>query len=98
MADESAFRVYLYGLDREYKMVFYSYLPFGQISANRIAGTARQLKSDFPSIEFVYAVDNSYTIHRAYKDLYLNDSIENRVTFKMMLEQFGFLVGVPGSD
>lgn len=82
-------RVFFYGLDETYKLVHFYFCPKEDLSIWNIRATGRTLRHDFPNIRYVYAVDNSALIFMAYRELRCQDSTENRVEFKMMLEQYG---------
>ena len=94
MGFDCAQRVYLYGLDVEYRLVHCYYIPFGLVTASELAITAKQLKYKYPSVCNVYAVDNGHMIYRAYMELLRDNSLENRVAFKLMLQQYGFEIGL----
>lgn len=85
-------KVYLYGLDETYKIVRWHYLPREYATVYAIRQTAKGLRSDYPSIQHVFAVDNSSMIYRAFKDIFRENSTANRVEFKMLLEQYGIAV------
>lgn len=81
--------VYFYGLDETYRLVHFYFCPRGDLSIWSIRVVSRALRADFPSIRYVYAVDNSPMIYDAYKELRREDSTQSRVEFKLMLEQYG---------
>ena len=82
-------RVFFYGLDESYKLVHFYFCPKEDLSIWNIRATGKTLRHDFPNIRYVYAIDNSSMIYMAYRYLRNKDSTENRVEFKMMLEQYG---------
>jgi len=82
-------RVYFYGLDEAYKLVHFYFCPKEELSIWNIRATGKTMRHDFPNVRYVFAVDNSALIYMAYRDLRRQDSTENRVEFKMMLEQYG---------
>ena len=81
--------VYFYGLDEAYKLVHFYFFPKEEVSIWNIRATGKTLRMDFPNIRYVYAVDNSSAIYSAFRDLRRQDSTQNRVEFKIMLEQYG---------
>ena len=82
-------RVFFYGLDETYKLVHYYFCPKDELTIWSIRATGKALRQDYPHIRHVYAVDGGTLIYLAYRDLSRQDSTENRVEFKMMLEQYG---------
>lgn len=85
-------RVYLYGLDEEYRLVRYTSITDEYLTISNIQFSAKDLKTRYPSIVMVFAVDNKYGVYRAYKDLSLDNSVENRVLFKIELETNGIRI------
>lgn len=85
-------RVFFYGLDETYKLVHYYFCPKEDLTIWNIRATGKTLRQDYPNIRYAYAVDSSTMIYLAYRDLMRQDSTENRVGFKMMLEQYGIAI------
>lgn len=92
MFDAEKGRVYIYGLDETYKVIHWYFLPGEYATVYAIRQTAKTLKKEYPNCAHVYAVDNSRMIYSALKDIFRENSIANRVEFKMLLEQYGIAV------
>lgn len=85
-------RTFLYGLDNEYHVVRYHYIAHDILSISEMRICADLLKRYYPNITSVYAVDNCFEIYQEYRNLMKKRSVENRVMFKMMLEERGLRV------
>ena len=90
--------VYIYGLDEKYNLVHYFFILKDALIGGRggitaqIKSTAQYLKEAYPSVSYIYQVDNSRDIYKAFKELKEESKLENHVHFKMMLEQYGFRI------
>lgn len=87
--DNKRFRVYLYGLDDEYRVIRYAYIPNDEVTIWELKFQASILNLEFPNITSVWAVDNDYEIYLACRDSMKTNLVEDRVVFKIMLEQYG---------
>lgn len=85
-------RVYLYGLDNEYHIVRYHYIKPQFVSINEIMTCASRMKRYYPNIRMIFAVDNSFEICQECHNSMKTRSVENRVMFKMMLEERGLRI------
>lgn len=85
-------RTYLYGLDREYRIVRYHYIERELLSIKEIKICADLLKRYYPNIAFVYAVDNCYEIYQDCVKTMKIRSVENCVMFKILLEERGLRI------
>lgn len=85
-------RVFLYGLDEEYRVIHYTYVDCAQLRLRDIMFQASMLKENHPNIKLIYAADNSYTVYRACQDAMRKASVEDRVLFKTVLEAEGMRV------
>lgn len=84
--------VYIYGLNDEYRVVHYFFIPKEVMSMKRVQNTANYLKSAYPSVTSIFAVDNCREIYKAFMQIKENSKIENRADFKMLLEQYGIRI------
>ena len=84
--DNKKFRVYLYGLDDEYHVIRYAYIPNDEVTIGELKSQALILNFEFPNITSVWAVDNDYEIYLACRDSMKTNLMEDRVIFKIMLE------------
>ena len=96
MGNEASSRVYLYGLNREYQLVRFIYIPAAEVTIMGLLAGAEGLRSRYLDLRYVYAVDNSYAIFDAFRELTHDDSVENRAVFKVMLEQYGMPIPIGG--
>ena len=86
-------RVYFYGLNGSsggYRVIRYAYIQ-GNYSINDLVFQGKNLKTQYPSIEQIYAVDNSYSIYHGFLDA-IRGGMEDRVLFKILLETEGIRV------
>ena len=90
-------KVFLYGIAsarNQYAVVRYVYID-GEKEHITIRGMMREaewLRFRNPTIEHVYAMDDSASLAFAYKDTIKSNSVEGNVTFKCMLEQNGLMI------
>ena len=85
-------RVFLYGLDQIYRIVHYTVIPVGGVSIGRLFMAASWLRRSYPGIRHVFAVDNSPSIYDAYRKTIKQNTIDEYVLFKILLEQLGMKV------
>ena len=90
-------KVFLYGIAsarNQYAVVRYAYID-GEKEPITIKGMVREaewLRFRNPTIEHVYALDDSSSLAFAYKDTVKSNSVEGNVVFKCMLEQNGIII------
>ncbi|HNX63119.1 MAG TPA: hypothetical protein PKN45_10790 [Candidatus Limiplasma sp.] len=91
--NDVANRTYLYGLDEEYRVVRYTYVICKDLKIRDLRFQAMCLKSGYPSIRMIFAIDNSYSVHRAYQDT-VNGRwpVAERALFKGLLETDGIRI------
>jgi len=82
-------RVYLYALDAEYFVMGHNYVPQERATFKQLKFQALCLKGSCQGIVAVYAVNNSYDVHDAYKESRISATVENRVVFKCLLDTDG---------
>lgn len=81
--------VYIYGLDRYYRIVNYRAIRAREASNLMQRYLASKLKSEYPQIESVYSIVSNADVYSAFKDSIFRGRMENLVEFKVMLELDG---------
>jgi hypothetical protein len=87
--DTNVDQIFLYGLDKEYRVVRYTHISNEHLKLKDLMFAALMLKHNYPNIELVYAADASYTTYRACQDSIKKGSVEERVLFKTVLDVEG---------
>lgn len=87
-------RVYLCGIASaadNYRIIRYLYIDSEKerITIQKLLTHSAWLKYKNPTIEYVYAVDDSAEMARAYKETKIHNDLENNVIFKQLLEDTG---------
>lgn len=90
-------KVILYGIAGvadQYRIVRYSYIDGEKepITVKSMVRNAEWLRFKNPTIEHVYAMDDSPGLVIAYRNTVKSNSVEGNTTFKYMLEQSGLLI------
>lgn len=82
-------RVCIYGLDEDYRVIHYTFLMCGLLNAKELARQAAVLSDNFPSVCIVYAAERCDDARAACRDSMKTHLMEDRVTFKVLLDQIG---------
>jgi hypothetical protein len=85
-------RVYIYGLDKEYRVIAYCYICKHYLDIRGIKQHAYRMLNEHPSIERVFAIDNGYDVYQACVDSIKTKTMEDRILFKMLLDADGIQV------
>lgn len=90
-------KVFLYGIAsarNQYAVVRYAYIDSEKdpITIKGMMREAEWLRFKNPTIEHIYAMDDSASLAFAYKDTIRSNSVESNVVFKCMLEQNGIMI------
>ena len=85
-------RIYLYALTETYHMVRYLYIDREDCSIGRLMLEADMLRNRFREVKYIFAADNSYELYEACRDAIRNNSTEDDVILKLLLEDRGMLI------
>lgn len=90
--------IYLYGVgdpaDTQ-QFIRYNRIDEDCFSIMTFKYEAMKMRLEFPSIKRVFAIDNSYSTYRAYKDIRRNKSMDEFIAFIDMLEKQGVEIDSP---
>ena len=84
--------VYMFGLDRDYDVQRSICFPKKQASNLTMIYEAAKLRKDYPQIEYVYSIENSFDLYEARRCARQTHSMEDRVILKVLLEQGGICI------
>ena len=81
--------VFLYGLDESYRVIHYCRIDKEFPDFKELKLNAYRMKSEYPSIRYLFAANSNQEIYRACIDSVKNKTVEDRVLFKIMVEAEG---------
>lgn len=82
--------VVLYGIageDRAYRVMRFEIIPVECNVLSTIKYEAERMVDNYPAVEHVYAVDNTYSIRKDYMEARRKNSMESWIVFKTILER-----------
>ena len=82
-------KVYLYGLDEDYRVVRYSKVAKEYPAFQDIKVCAYHMHNEVLCARYIFAANSSYRVYRACVDSIVNKTFEDRVLFKLLLEAEG---------
>lgn len=85
-------KIYLYGLDENYNVVWYTKVCNTFLKVENLIDSAIRLKQRNLAIRTVFAIDECDDMKEAYRDAMRRGWMEDRVVFKVLLEQRGIKV------
>lgn len=89
MSNVAATRVYLYGLDEEYRVIRFNSLYSNLERSAKLISEASMLQDEYFGIRMVYAVEDCRDIYEACRESMKTRLMDDRVTFKVLLDQTG---------
>lgn len=88
-------QIFIYGLAGardQFRPVRYYRIDTAAVSISYINHVAWRMKTEYPSIEHVYAIDSHPGLYRSYTEAWKTCSIESCAIFKDLLERFGLKI------